>query len=232
MMRFASLSVCSGVVLAALCLTQREARAAGSPGGAESAALPSPSSAAGSSWALALGTELAFGMSDARASHASDVVAIESVHLVALDVAARYRVIDALALGARLAWAFELGDRGYATSSGEQGSYDRSLLQLALEGRYQPGGRGWYGAARAGAAAMSDALDGDSVTQWGPLGGLALGYDLRVAGSFALGLELQGTLVGFSEQGASLPGPGEREARYVYGASSWLGLGLVGSLGI
>jgi hypothetical protein len=195
---------------------------------------PSPSSAAdGSRWAIALGTELALGMSDAR-ERAADVVTSESVHLVALDAALRYRVIDALALGGRLAWAFELGDRGTATSSGGQGSYDRSLWQLALEGRYQPGGRGWYGAARAGAAAIRDAVGGQGVTQWGPLGGLALGDDLPVVGSLALGLELQGTLVGFSEHGARLV-QRETEARYVYGTygtSSWLGLGLVGSLGI
>ena len=231
-MRFASLSACCGIVLPVLCLTLRDARAADPSGAAESAAAPSPSSSAdGSSWTLALGTALEFGMTDAHESEA-DNIAVESVHLIALQAAARYRVIDALALGVRLGWAFELGDRGYATSSGERGSYDRNLLQLALEGRYQPGGRGWYGAARAGAAAMMDGVDGQSVTQWGPLGALAFGYDLRVAGAFALGLELQGTLVGFSEQGARYPERGEFERLYTYGTSSWLGLGLVGSLGI
>jgi len=184
--------------------------------------VPSPSSAADSArWTLALGTEFAFGLSDARQAN-SDVTVSERLALPGLNAAARYRWLDALALGVRVGWQFELGSRGYASSTGETGSYDRNLWQLAAEGRYQPGGRGWYGAVRGGAAAIIDGQGGESVTQWGPLGGLAFGYDARVAGAFALGLELQASLIGF-------PDPGDG---YTYGTSSWLGLGLVGSLGI
>lgn len=181
---------------------------------------------------FALGSEVAIGLSDAREGHSADLLALESVNLFGLHAAARYRVFDALALGVRWGWATEVGARGYESSSGERGRYDRHLVQLALEGRYQPAALGWYAAARGGAAAMTDGVGSRSVTQWGPLGALAFGYDLGVAGPFALGLELQGTLVGFSEEGASYSEGGDVSAWYAYGTSGWLGLGLTGSLGI
>jgi hypothetical protein len=222
-MRIASLSAYSGVVLSVLCLTLCEARAAGSPGAGESAVAPSPSSAVDSSrLTLALGTEFAFGLSDARQASNSDVTIIERLDWPGLNAAGRYRFSDALALGMRVGWQFELGNRGYASSSGETGNYDRNLWQLAVEGRYQPAGRGWYAAVRGGGAAIIDGQGRESVTQWGPLGALAVGYDARIAGTFALGLELQGSVIGFPDSGAW----------QTYGTSSWLGFGLVGSLGI
>jgi hypothetical protein len=171
-------------------------------------------------------------MSDVRESHSADAIAVLRVHLLGLNASARYRVVDALAMGIRVGWAFGLDRRGYVSSSGESGSSDRSLGQLAMEARYQPGERGWYGAVRGGTAAIIDSVGSQSVTQWGPLGALAFGYDLRVAGAFALGLELQGSLVGFSDQGARAPEPGGEQALYIYGTSSWLGLGLAGNFGI
>jgi hypothetical protein len=214
-------------VVSVLCLAQRDARAADPSGAGESAAAPSSaSSAERARLTLALGTEIAFGMSDARQAGNLDVIVLERMDQVGLNAAARYRVLDALALGVRFSWGSELGARGSASSAGESAIYDRNLIQLALEGRYQPGVHGWFAAVRGGTAAIIDTVDSQSVTQWGPLGGLVLGYDLRVVGAFALGFELQGTLIGFSEEGTRAP------AGYVYGTSSWLGLGLVGSLGI
>src|SRR6185295_11668372 len=153
-MRLASLSACSGVLLSVLCFTVREARAAGPSGAAESTVEPSPSSfAAGSRWALALGTGIALGMTDARESYDPESVAVGGVNLLGLDAAVRYRVLEALALGVRVGWATELADHEYSTrfgngGLGRSGSLDRNLVQFAIEGRYQPGGSGLYAALR------------------------------------------------------------------------------------
>ena len=182
---------------------------------------------------LAVGTEMLFGMSDVQAA-ASDNIAVSSMVLLGGSAAAMVRAMPALAIGLRVGGASELGARGYESSSGESGSFGRSLWHLAATARYQPaGGSGCYGSASAGVAAIIDSAGDDSVTQWGPLGAAALGYDFRITGAFTLGLELQGSLAGFAEEGARLPRKnGEYVATYSYGTSTWLGLGLVGSLGI
>jgi hypothetical protein len=181
---------------------------------------------------LALGTEMLFGTSDVRAA-ASDNIAVSSMVLLGGSASAMVRVLPALAIGLRGGGASELGARGYESSSGESGTFGRSLWQLAATARYQPaGGSAWYGSARAGVAAIIDSAGEDSVTQWGPLGGAALGYDFRITGAFLLGLELQGGLAVFAEEGARLPRKNGEYAAYIYGTSSWLGFGLVGSLGI
>src|SRR4029079_16401936 len=120
-MRLGSLSACSGVLLSVLCFTLREARAAGPSGAAESAVGPRPSSFAdGSSWALALGTGIALGITDARESHNPEGIGLGSVNLWGLDAAVRYRVLDALALGAPIGWATETGAHTDISRSSER----------------------------------------------------------------------------------------------------------------
>ncbi|MEO8184098.1 MAG: hypothetical protein ABI895_35205 [Deltaproteobacteria bacterium] len=207
----------------------------GTPEAGQSAAAPSPANSASPArrFVLALGTELAFG-GEVQEQRGSDLVNASGYVLFGLNASARYRVARPVALGVRGSWAMDLGDRGYASSSAAKGSYDRSLGQLTVEGRYQPGDRrGWYAAIRAGVAIIVDSEGSYAAIQGGPLGTVALGYDVSIVSALSLGLELQGNLAGFPENGVGYTaGEDGRSSTFVYGTSSWLGFGLVCSLGI
>lgn len=235
MVRSAPLLACSGV-LGVLCLTPGAAQAeqVGTPEAGKSAAEPSPANAAPPvrRFVFAIGTDVVFGP-DVQEQRGGEIVNANGYPLFGLNVAARYRVAGPLALGVRGSWVSELGDRGYGSSSGEQGSYERSLGQLTVEARFQPADRhGLYGALRAGVVAMVDSEDSYSAIQSAPLGTAALGYDVSIVSTFSLGLELQGNLASFPEYGrAYRAGEDGNVSTFVYGRSRWLALALVGSLG-
>jgi hypothetical protein len=181
-------------------------------------------------WSLDVGLGLAFGLSDLE-ERQGDVVEISSVFFTELTLAPSYWLTPSLALGLRTSWGAQPG-RGIASSSGASEDKDRTLWQLTATVRYQrEAARGWYVTANGGAAAFVDGIGDDSVTQWAPLVGAALGVDFRPAEVFALGLELRAGHAWLSTQGKTLSvtdGLGAGETQYRYGATTWLGLNLVG----
>jgi hypothetical protein len=182
-------------------------------------------------WSFDVGLGLALGLSDIEEQQ-GDSVEISSVVFAELTVAPSYWLTPRFALGLHTSWGFEPGQRGLASSSGESEDKERTLWQLTAAARYQrDAGQGWYLTANGGAAALVDSIGNDSVTQWAPLVGAALGVDFRAAEIFALGLELRGGHAWFSAQGSTLTvadGLGAGETQYHYGATTWLGLNLVG----
>ena len=217
------------------CLVARSARAeaTSTPGAGESAPVPSPENPAppASKFVFSLGTSGMLAMSEISEQR-GDVVGVTGAGLFGLNASALYRVSGPWTLGLRGSWGSDLGARGSQTSSGEQVDYLRTLWRLAAEGRYEPEERrGWYAALRIGTGIIVDSAGSASLTQKGPMGAAALGFDLWLSGAFSLGLELEGSLIRFPKQQAGDPSNAEH-ATYVYGLSSWLGLGVVGSLGI
>jgi len=233
MPRFTALLACSGVTLAASLLAPTARAAEGTPGEGESAAAPSPANAAAPTrLVLSVGTEFLLGMTYTEGG-GGDVTVISTNTLLGWTASALFRITPAVSLGLRGGGAANVGDSGFASSSGEQDSYERHFWHLAVAGRYQgKSGYGPYASARAGVAAMIDSAGHDSVTQWAPLGDAALGYDFRLVGTVALGLELQAGVAGFDERGASYRYRDGTPMTFSYGTSSWLGLGLTGSFGI
>jgi hypothetical protein len=180
---------------------------------------------------FSLGTSGMLAMSEISEQR-GDVVGVTGAGLFGLNASALYRVSGPWTLGLRGSWGSDLGARGSQTSSGEQVDSLRTLWRLAAEGRYEPEERrGWYAALRIGTGIIVDSAGSASLTQKGPMGAAALGFDLWLSGAFSLGLELEGSLIRFPKQQAGDPSNAEH-ATYVYGLSSWLGLGVVGSLGI
>jgi hypothetical protein len=233
-MRAAALLVCSGVLFVP-CLFPRSARAEGvsPPGAGEGAPAPSLENPAppASKFVFSLGTGGMFALSDISEQR-GDVVATTGAGLFGLNASVLYRVAGPWTLGLRGSWGSDLGARGSETSSGEQVDYLRTLWRVAAEGRYEPEERrGWYAALRVGTGIIVDSAGSASLTQKGPMGAAALGYDLWLTGAFSLGLELEGSLLRLPKQQAGAAADVE-QSTYVYGLSSWLGLGVVGSLGI
>lgn len=139
-----------------------------------------------------------------------DLVSTTQLRLGELALSALYQVPGPLGVGARASWGTELGQRGVAASSGGTIDLDRSLWQVSLAARYQvTRGRSWALGGNAGAAAMSDSMGNESVTQWAPVVAASAGYDFRLASSFGLGLELRASHAWFSESGRALVAAGQ-----------------------
>jgi hypothetical protein len=172
---------------------------------------------------LTLGTGLTLGLADVETQE-SDVVSISSTfYRWNVSVAPSYQLSRTWALGARGSWSSDAGARGSDSSS---------LWQLGAEVRQQP--RGWLGlylAASLGGAAARDTVGGETVTQWAPVLGAAVGHDFAIAEALDLGLELRGGVALFDPDGASLR-TGAETTTVTYGATSWLSLNLTGQLGL
>ena len=180
---------------------------------------------------LGLGCGFALGLTDVEEG-GGDSIGVGQTGYLDLSVAPSYQLTDSWALGPRVSWGFEAGDRGLASSDGEEVDIDRHLWQFAAEGRYQPGvQRGFYGAANAGVAGAMDRVGGVSAWQWAPLVGAALGYEGPITGPLSLGIELRGAFAAFDSEGASLT-RGSESTRYVYGGSSFVAVNLTGSFGL
>jgi hypothetical protein len=181
-------------------------------------------------WSLGVGAGLALGLNDIE-ERESDVIEITNFVFAELTLAPSFWLTPSLALGLHTSWGFD-GGGGIESSSGESKDKGRTLWQLMAAARYQPqAARGWYIAANGGAAAFVDSIGDDSVSQWAPLVGAAVGIDFRLAQPFALGLELRGAHAWFSSEGSTLTvadGLGAGETQYRYGATTWLGLNVVG----
>jgi hypothetical protein len=172
---------------------------------------------------LTLGTGLTLGLADVETQE-SDVVSLANTfYRWNVSIAPSYQLSRTWALAARGSWSSDAGARGTDSSS---------LWQLGSEIRQQP--RGWLGlyvAAGLSAAAARDSVGGETVTQWAPALGAAVGHDVGLAEPLALGVELRGGVAFFDPDGASLRT--EAGATTVtYGATSWLSLNLTGQLGL
>jgi hypothetical protein len=236
MARVASLLVVlSWGALAASLLRTNPAQAEPSAAGAAADVHADSSSAAAAverPLRLSVGTGLTLGLSDVEESRGDQVDIGGSAFLLNLSVAGSYQLSESWALGARGSLASDSGARAQASTTGQDLALTRNLWQFAGEGRYQPGGMwGGYAALNAGAALATDAMGSTSASQWAPLLGSALGYDVEVAPAFALGLELRGGAALFGSQGATLTRAGE-SATYIYGPSSWLSLNLTGHVAL
>ncbi len=177
---------------------------------------------------LGLGTGLTFGVSDIeeRSADAYDITGMFQPYN--LSVTPSYQLTPRWAVGVRAAFGTDGGMRGTGSSTGEKVSATRTLWELGAEGRHQFGmARGGYVAFNAGAAHAVDSVGTASASQWAPMLGAALGYDLSIAEPLALGVELRGGLAFFGDEGST---PSSRSETYVYGTSSWISFNLTGHL--
>jgi hypothetical protein len=180
---------------------------------------------------LGVGCGLALSLTEVE-ERGGDLVELTQTGYLDLSFAPSYQLAGRWALGPRVSWGLEAGDRGIASSDGGEVDIDRHLWQLAAEGRYQPGvQRGVYAAANLGIAGAMDRMGGASAWQWAPLVGGALGYDGQVTGPLSLGIELRGSFAAFDSEGARLT-RGNESKRYVYGQSAFVGVHLTGSFGL
>jgi hypothetical protein len=209
----------------------RMAHAADAPAAEVSESPGSAATAVPGRWSLDVGLGVALGLSRTE-ERRSDVIELSNFGVMELTLAPSFWIAPSLALGLHASWGFEPGQRGLASNYGESKDKDRTLWQLMAATRYQPErGRGWYVAANGGVAAFVDSIGDDSVTQWAPLIGGALGIDFRLAQPFALGLELRGGHAWFPAEGSTLAvadGLGAGDTQYLYGAMTWLGLNVAG----
>jgi hypothetical protein len=102
----------------------------------------------------------------------------------------------------------------------------RTLWELGAEGRYQMRvERGGYVALNVGTVGAMDSEGSASASQWAPMLGAALGYDLGIAEPLSFGVEVRGGMGFFGENGAQASSDGPS---YAYGTSSWLSFNLTG----
>lgn len=172
---------------------------------------------------LGVGTGLTFGLGDVWERRGDVIGSGGGPILLDVSVAPSYRVARELALGIRAGVGLDPGSRGVASSSGEYVSLDRRLWHASATGRYQPRpGRGGYLTLSAGVAEIVDSQGDVSASQWAPMLGAALGYDVFIARPLSLGLELRAAYAPFVESSRM-----SADERYDYDVSTWLGAGVV-----
>jgi hypothetical protein len=165
---------------------------------------------------LGIGTGLTFGISELEEQDGDSYTITGMMQPYNLSVTPSYQLTPHWAFGVR---------GGFGTDSGARSSKTRTLWELGAEARYQLRvERGGYAALNVGTAGAIDSEGGASASQWAPMLGGALGYDLGIAEPLSFGVEVRGGL-GFFGDGAQASSDGPT---YVYGTSSWLSFNLTG----
>jgi hypothetical protein len=202
-----------------------------SPGAASSTrAAPGPIDDA-RSVSLRVGAGYMRGLTEATIGAGLGVLDVDEVSFLELSVSPQWQLAPDVAFGPRLSYGIELPDRSGISPFGVTIA-DRHLWQVGVTGRYQAvRNRGLYLGAGTGAAAMVDSVGGASTTNWGFSIEALAGFDVGLTHSIALGLELRAAHAllpnDYSRVGTSVDSP-----VVAYGASTWLALDLVGSVGL
>jgi hypothetical protein len=175
---------------------------------------------------LGIGTGLTFGISELeeRSGDSDNITGMFQPYN--LSVTPSFQLTPHWAFGVRGGVGTDSGARGTSSTSGESVSRTRTLWELGAEGRYQMRvERGGYVALNFGTAGAVDSEGSASASQWAPMLGAALGYDLGIAEPLSIGVEVRGGTAFFGEDGAQ---PSSEGPSYVYGTSSWLSFNLTG----
>jgi hypothetical protein len=181
---------------------------------------------------LRVGAGYMRGLTEATIGAGPGMLNVDEVSFLELSISPQWQVAPDVALGPRLSHGIELPDRsGSARVSGVTIA-DRHLWQVRVTGRYQAvRNRGLYLGMGTGAAAMVDSVGGSSATNWGFSVEALAGFDLELTQSIALGLELRAAHAllpdDYSRIGSNVESP-----VVGYGATTWLALDLVGSVGL
>jgi hypothetical protein len=181
---------------------------------------------------LRAGAGYMLGLTDAIIGSGPGMLDGDEVSFLELSISPQWLIAPDVALGPRLSHGIELPNHSGSNRVSGVTIADRHLWQIGVTGRYQAvRNRGLYLGMGTGAAAMVDSVVGASTTSWGFSIEALAGFDLELTQRVALGLELRAVHAllpdDYSRVGTSVDSPVVR-----YGATTWLALNWVGSVGL